>query len=700
MASTGVSRIEGINPFVAFKAPCKAATTANITLSGAQTIDGVAVAETTPKTRVLVRAQTDATENGIYDVMDTAWVRSDDFNGTRDAVEGTLVEVTNGTSYADTTWRVETTGTIVFGTSNITFSVTSTIGTTQPLNYSTVAAATADDTLPIGAVVLVKEYASGKGIINAIYDVVDPNGADGGTDDGFEYHDSDTASLFQLKLRVPTDKVNVKLAGAYGDGSNNDLSAIHAVRDYLLANGGGEVYFPPTSNSYDLGAGTIETTGNSLKFSGPINRSAKITTSNQRVIANDGTTARTYIEVKSLYLSTTTNSARALDFTYWKKFEISNNIVEVVGSNCSCIYGIGTSAGSSPYYGVMTNNDLAPTGAASGTTRGYHFDGDSFSGGATIRGPNSIVVTGGRVANCKESIAVVVGNNNTFTGVASEAVVSGGYDVVLGQSSGEYTGTATAGASSSLTDSGANFGSNLANGGIKITGGTGNGQIRKIESASSTVVSIKNPWATVPDGTSTYEIFPADAIGNTFVNIRSEGTTNKAGAFRRRAGAYQTDILGTHVSSLGSGVLIDEDQFDFSDINNFGGLKEAVPYTFFQDNVSASQSGVQIPNVGASSSVEYMLPIDGEIVAITIFSTQARSGGTLTVVPSVNGVAVSNLSAVLDATRDQDNIQVAPYGDNSLGGRNKRLGVEITTDGSWAPTTADITVQVWVLPRN
>ena len=43
MASTGVDRVEGLDPAVAFKAPCRVATTANITLSGAQTIDGVAI---------------------------------------------------------------------------------------------------------------------------------------------------------------------------------------------------------------------------------------------------------------------------------------------------------------------------------------------------------------------------------------------------------------------------------------------------------------------------------------------------------------------------------------------------------------------------------------------------------------------------------------------------------------------------------
>ncbi|SVC15817.1 uncharacterized protein METZ01_LOCUS268671, partial [marine metagenome] len=51
------------------------ATTANITLSGTQTIDGIAV---TAGQRVLVKDQTTASQNGIYVVSASAWSRSTD----------------------------------------------------------------------------------------------------------------------------------------------------------------------------------------------------------------------------------------------------------------------------------------------------------------------------------------------------------------------------------------------------------------------------------------------------------------------------------------------------------------------------------------------------------------------------------------------------------------------------------------------
>lgn len=57
------------------KASCLAATTANITLSGTQTIDGVAVAA---GARVLVKNQSSAAQNGIYVAAAGAWSRAPD----------------------------------------------------------------------------------------------------------------------------------------------------------------------------------------------------------------------------------------------------------------------------------------------------------------------------------------------------------------------------------------------------------------------------------------------------------------------------------------------------------------------------------------------------------------------------------------------------------------------------------------------
>lgn len=116
--SSTVDRLDGVNEGIAVKAPCRIGTTANITLSGLQTIDGVL---TVADDRVLVKNQTDAIENGIYDASSGTWTRSLDANGNRDLVEGTRVVVTNGTTLIRTTWEITSDNPIVIDTDEIAF---------------------------------------------------------------------------------------------------------------------------------------------------------------------------------------------------------------------------------------------------------------------------------------------------------------------------------------------------------------------------------------------------------------------------------------------------------------------------------------------------------------------------------------------------------------------------------------------------
>jgi len=118
MPSTATDRLAGASASVAVKAPCRVATTANITLSGTQTIDGIAVVA---DDRVLVKDQTTGSENGIYIASSTAWERAPDFDGSRDAVTGTLVPVNFGTVGAGFIYKLTTTGTITIGTTSLTF---------------------------------------------------------------------------------------------------------------------------------------------------------------------------------------------------------------------------------------------------------------------------------------------------------------------------------------------------------------------------------------------------------------------------------------------------------------------------------------------------------------------------------------------------------------------------------------------------
>lgn len=115
MAST--DRRFGYNSEVAIKGPCVAATTANITLSGAQTIDTVSVVA---DDRVLVKDQTTGSQNGIYVCATGDWERAVDFDGTLDVKKGTLIYVHSGSANVGL-WRVTTADDIVPGTTSLSF---------------------------------------------------------------------------------------------------------------------------------------------------------------------------------------------------------------------------------------------------------------------------------------------------------------------------------------------------------------------------------------------------------------------------------------------------------------------------------------------------------------------------------------------------------------------------------------------------
>lgn len=103
------------------------ATTANITLAGLQTIDGVALAT---GNRVLVKNQSNDAQNGIYIAQTGAWNRASDFDGNpnNEVSSGDFVFVTQGATQAGQGWVLITTGTITIGTTALTFSQISSAG--------------------------------------------------------------------------------------------------------------------------------------------------------------------------------------------------------------------------------------------------------------------------------------------------------------------------------------------------------------------------------------------------------------------------------------------------------------------------------------------------------------------------------------------------------------------------------------------
>lgn len=104
----------------------KAATTANITLSNTQTIDGIALSV---GDRILVKNQTNPVENGIYVVASGSWTRSADADQPAELNPGTFVFVEQGTVNSDTGFVVTSDGALTIGTDAIQWTLFSTSGT-------------------------------------------------------------------------------------------------------------------------------------------------------------------------------------------------------------------------------------------------------------------------------------------------------------------------------------------------------------------------------------------------------------------------------------------------------------------------------------------------------------------------------------------------------------------------------------------
>ena len=111
-----------------YKQSVRVITTTNITLTGGApvVVDGVTLKL---NDRILVSGQSTGSQNGIYivSVLGTGsngtWIRSTDTNATGELESGTIVMVTEGSTHADTSWKLTTNDPIVIGTTALTFEI-------------------------------------------------------------------------------------------------------------------------------------------------------------------------------------------------------------------------------------------------------------------------------------------------------------------------------------------------------------------------------------------------------------------------------------------------------------------------------------------------------------------------------------------------------------------------------------------------
>lgn len=101
-----------------WKNSVRVATTGNITLSGTQSIDGVAVIA---GDRVLAKDQTTGSANGIYVVAAGAWTRATDFDDSVEVTAAASIPVEEGTVNGDAVFILTNNGAVTVGTTALTF---------------------------------------------------------------------------------------------------------------------------------------------------------------------------------------------------------------------------------------------------------------------------------------------------------------------------------------------------------------------------------------------------------------------------------------------------------------------------------------------------------------------------------------------------------------------------------------------------
>ena len=118
-AGTAIEWYNAVPTVLDWKQSVRVATTANISLTGEQTIDGVL----TSADRILVKNQSTGSQNGIYVTGAGAWTRATDADLDAEVTAGLTVAVEEGTANAGRLFVLTTADPIVVNTTSLTFTL-------------------------------------------------------------------------------------------------------------------------------------------------------------------------------------------------------------------------------------------------------------------------------------------------------------------------------------------------------------------------------------------------------------------------------------------------------------------------------------------------------------------------------------------------------------------------------------------------
>lgn len=504
----------------------------------------------------------------------------------------------------------------------------------------------------------------------------------------------------ELKADITQRAINIKyppipMVGCKCDGVTDDLAQYQAIVDAVGMNGGGNVFQPPGTTLIE---GTLYYHADNVHIFGAGAASIlRCNTPGVTMIAADEDThtlgVYTYFRYCSLKdIAVYSEQADVgIDFSGFSYSEFRPTYVQLKGNNKKCFMGKGNQ-GSAPYYNrfsmALVGGDNAPAGTTGSVC--FSFEPGAWTGGSN--GPNSNIIESiGRAISADYVIDLQSGNGNLIGQISGESIVKSYFRFNFLPSSD--TGTSTGGGTRlQLIDTSKAWTTNqFTNYFVEITGGTGVGQVRRISSNTATTLTLDSSgvWNIKPDATSTYAIYASRAIGNKIRQYRVEGTSG-CDLIRTYPGARKNSVKEGYVSSLGAGKFVSGN--DWSLYNDYVD-GDRVSYMFWKNDVAASLTDVYLNPERGTAYYQGGIAPGGEFfvpASVTISCTNQTAGEAIITVEFGNSLL--SVTGKINA----DNrwwIQIPISGFVQVPSGDK-IKAKVTTDGSWAPATADLSVTV------